>query len=67
MTEPINPKFLEAAKVGQQMPEFNAKNEASAQAQTMDVVSVKAHEMYDYAKIKVEDCDFSNSYTTKWV
>ena len=54
-------------KIIKEIDEFNAKNEASAQAQTMDVVSVKAREMYDYAKTKVEDCDFSNSYTTKWV
>ena len=54
-------------KIIKEIDEFNAKNEVETQARTMDTVSVKAREMYDYAKTKVEDCNFSDSYTTKWV
>lgn len=41
--------------------------EREASEQVKDVAQCKAREMFDYAKHRVEDCNFDDSYSTKWV
>lgn len=53
-------------KVLKEMEEENLKKENDAKKLIKDEANVKAREMFDYAKNKEFDIDFSNSYVTKW-
>ena len=45
----------------------NEKLELDQKNKVLDKASWKAREMFDYAKNKVDDCDFKDSYSTEWV
>ena len=54
-------------KIIQEIDENNEKIEKDAKNEVLDVANVKVREMFDYAKTKIDDCNFDDSYTTKWV
>lgn len=54
-------KIINEIESNNQAIEREAKNEV------MDKAQYKAREMFDYAKKRVEDCNFDDSYTTIWV
>lgn len=45
----------------------NQAIERKAKEETLDNAQIKAREMFDYAKNRVDDCNFDDSYTTRWV
>ena len=53
-------------KLLKEMDETNAKNEINQKNKLKDEVSWKAKEIFDYAKSKDENLNFSDIYTTKW-
>ncbi len=54
-------------KIVKEIDEINEKIEKNTKKEIMDVASVKAQEMFNYAKTKIDDCNFDDSYITKWV
>lgn len=54
-------------KIIAEITSHNEKLELDQKNKVLDKASWKAREMFNYAKNKVDDCNFKDSYSTKWV
>lgn len=60
-------KIENMQKVISEIEKNNEYLEKEQKRKLMDNATWKAREMFNYAKGKIDNCDFKNSYSTKWV